>query len=152
MIDRITQDLKIMQVVVKEAVAANPVGGGGVNITCIGQIRVTSGGLEFLDKSEPESLPPLLEDKERTISIGINLTGSPKFFQELREVALVKGLSIMEQAQLFVVEGLRRSKMVKGVCEMDDCNQEVKSRGLCGKHYQRAAREMKEEGTWKSRK
>ena len=113
---KITQDLRIMQAIVKEAIAQNP--NGGINIVNIGQIQITSNMEEAPLPNAEEKRPDLLPHPKRPIAIApmnennvnktVGMTGPPELFKELRRIATVEGRSMSAIVAQFVSEGIER--------------------------------------------
>ncbi len=115
-VDKINQDLRIMQAIVKEAIQQNP--DGGINIVNIGQVKLVNSveeqSLSVLEEKgkllphiEDDELCKRILDKENT-SLSINVTGSPELFEELKKIASAEMRSVAAQVLQFISEGIRR--------------------------------------------
>lgn len=108
---KITQDLRIMQAIVKEAIGQNPT--GGVNIVNIGQIQITS-------NVKAEQDLPLEKDKRELLSYGkaliedqnkvkfAQVSGPSELFNEVKKIARIEARSQAAQLLHFINEGVER--------------------------------------------
>lgn len=113
---KITQDLRIMQAVIKEAIQQNP--DAGINIVNIGQIQITSNvekaPLPHAEEKRPDLLPQpkcpivIAPMDENNVNKTVGMTGPPEFFEELKRIAAVEGRSMSAIVVRFVREGIDR--------------------------------------------
>ena len=111
---KITQDLRLMQTIVKEVVSQHP--DSGINIVNIGQIQITSN----VQPEEPPSQdkktellsyshdPLAVEKLDKAVNLNLKMTGPSEIFNELRKIAANEARTVAAQVLFFVSEGIKK--------------------------------------------